>query len=79
MVMHFADTPISFTANMHLVVRLGSPNPQHQRRPRDGARPPGIGIESLNEALIKQHLHPDFPGYFEPAMEWDKDRTNDRL
>ena len=40
---------------------------------------PGLGIESLNEELIKQHLHPDHPGYFLPTPEWDKDRVNDRL
>ena len=40
---------------------------------------PGLGIESLNEAVIKQHLHPEHPGYFEPTPEWDKERSNDRL
>src|SRR5262249_24856284 len=39
----------------------------------------GLGIESLNEELIRKHLHPDHPGYFEPTPEWDKDRVNDRL
>jgi L-alanine-DL-glutamate epimerase-like enolase superfamily enzyme len=40
---------------------------------------PGLGIESLNESVIKQHLHPEHPGYFEPTTAWDKDRVNDRL
>jgi L-alanine-DL-glutamate epimerase-like enolase superfamily enzyme len=40
---------------------------------------PGLGIESLNEDLIKKHLHPDHPGYFLPTTEWDADRVNDRL
>jgi L-alanine-DL-glutamate epimerase-like enolase superfamily enzyme len=40
---------------------------------------PGLGVESLNEDVIKQHLHPDHPGYFLPTPEWDKDRVNDRL
>ena len=39
---------------------------------------PGLGIE-LNEELIKQHLHPDDTGYFEPTTEWDKLDSWDRL
>ncbi len=38
---------------------------------------PGLGITSLNDAVIKQHLME--PGYFEPTVEWDKERSNDRL
>ena len=40
---------------------------------------PGLGIDDLVPEIIKQHLHPDHPGYFEPTPEWDKDRVNDRL
>lgn len=39
---------------------------------------PGLGIESLNEELLAQHLHPKFPGLFEPTPEWDKEWANDR-
>ncbi len=38
---------------------------------------PGLGISSLNEEVIRQHLLE--PGYFEPTPQWDKDRSNDRL
>ena len=38
---------------------------------------PGLGITSLNDEVIKQHLLE--PGYFEPTPEWDKERSNDRL
>ena len=38
---------------------------------------PGLGITSLNDEVIKQHLVE--PGYFEPTPEWDKERSNDRL
>jgi L-alanine-DL-glutamate epimerase-like enolase superfamily enzyme len=38
---------------------------------------PGLGISSLNDAVIKEHLVE--PGYFEPTPEWDKERSNDRL
>jgi L-alanine-DL-glutamate epimerase-like enolase superfamily enzyme len=40
---------------------------------------PGLGIDELVPEVIKQHLHPDHPGYFEPTPAWDKDRVNDRL
>jgi len=40
---------------------------------------PGLGIEALNESVIRAHLHPDHPGYFEPTPEWDKERSWDRL
>jgi len=40
---------------------------------------PGLGIEALNESVIRQHLHPDHPGYFEPTPAWDKERSWDRL
>ena len=38
---------------------------------------PGLGITSLNEEVLKQHLAE--PGYFEPTPAWDKDPSNDRL
>jgi L-alanine-DL-glutamate epimerase-like enolase superfamily enzyme len=38
---------------------------------------PGLGITSLNDEVIRQHLLE--PGYFEPTSEWDKERSNDRL
>jgi L-alanine-DL-glutamate epimerase-like enolase superfamily enzyme len=40
---------------------------------------PGLGIDDLVPEIIKQHLHPQHPGYFEPTTEWDKERVNDRL
>jgi L-alanine-DL-glutamate epimerase-like enolase superfamily enzyme len=39
---------------------------------------PGLGI-TLNEEVVKKHLAPWDPGYFEPTKEWDTQRTNDRL
>jgi len=38
---------------------------------------PGLGISSLNEEVIRQHLLE--PGYFEATPEWDRERSNDRL
>ncbi|MFH1486607.1 MAG: enolase C-terminal domain-like protein, partial [Chloroflexota bacterium] len=39
---------------------------------------PGLGIE-LNHDVVKRHLHPDHPGYFEPTPEWDKEVAPDRI
>lgn len=39
---------------------------------------PGLGI-TLNEEAVRQHLHPQEPGYFEPTPQWNTDRSNDRL
>jgi L-alanine-DL-glutamate epimerase-like enolase superfamily enzyme len=40
---------------------------------------PGLGIE-VNEDVVKEHLHPQKPGFFEPTDEWNGgQRVNDRL
>ncbi len=40
---------------------------------------PGLGIESLNDEVIKQHLAPDDPGLWESTDQWNDDVCNDRL
>jgi len=39
---------------------------------------PGLGIESLNEDLIKEKLHADFPEAWASTEQWDKEWANDR-
>lgn len=42
---------------------------------------PGLGVE-LNEDVVRQHLDPADPGYFEPTPQWDNEYANyvlDRL
>ena len=39
---------------------------------------PGLGIEALNEELIREKLHADFPEAWAPTDEWDKEWANDR-
>ncbi|WP_269524957.1 mandelate racemase/muconate lactonizing enzyme family protein [Coraliomargarita parva] len=39
---------------------------------------PGLGIEALNEELIAEKLHPDFPEAWAPTDEWAKEWANDR-
>ena len=40
---------------------------------------PGLGIESLNEELIQEHIHKDIPGCWEPTEQWNAEWSNDRL
>lgn len=40
---------------------------------------PGLGIESLNDEVIAQHLDPNQPGLWEPTTEWDREWSHDRL
>lgn len=40
---------------------------------------PGLGIESLNDEVIAQHVAPDDPGLWEPTDQWDNDICHDRL
>ncbi|MFA6930820.1 MAG: mandelate racemase/muconate lactonizing enzyme family protein [Lentisphaeria bacterium] len=39
---------------------------------------PGLGIDELNEKLITQKLHADFPVAWESTEQWDKEWANDR-
>ena len=40
---------------------------------------PGLGIESLNEEVLRQHINPEIPGLWESTGEWDTEFSNDRL
>jgi len=39
---------------------------------------PGLGIESLNDEVLKEHIHPGIPGLWEPTDEWNDDWSHDR-
>jgi len=39
---------------------------------------PGLGIESLNDDVIREHRHPEIPGLWEPTAEWDTRYVHDR-
>jgi L-alanine-DL-glutamate epimerase-like enolase superfamily enzyme len=39
---------------------------------------PGLGIEALNEDLIREHLHKKYPGQWEPTDFWNDEWANDR-
>jgi gluconate/galactonate dehydratase len=40
---------------------------------------PGLGIESLNDELIAQHLDPADPHLWAPTTQWDNEYCHDRL
>lgn len=40
---------------------------------------PGIGIECLNDEVIKEHLHPIVNGMWDSTDEWDEWYANDRV
>jgi L-alanine-DL-glutamate epimerase-like enolase superfamily enzyme len=57
----------------------GLPNPIIQDGYIEVPETPGLGITGLNEAVIREHMDPALPGYFEPSDMWDKERAWDRL
>ncbi|MDC7238470.1 MAG: mandelate racemase/muconate lactonizing enzyme family protein [Sphaerochaetaceae bacterium] len=40
---------------------------------------PGLGIDSLNDEVIKEHMHPDEKGIWQPTDKWDVEWSHDRL
>jgi len=40
---------------------------------------PGLGIDSLNEELLREHINPDIPGMWESTDSWNREFSNDRL
>jgi L-alanine-DL-glutamate epimerase-like enolase superfamily enzyme len=40
---------------------------------------PGLGFEDLNEDMVREHIDPDQPGYFESTADWDQECSWDRL
>ena len=40
---------------------------------------PGLGFDDLNEEVIREHINPQIPGYFEPTDEWNQEFSNDRI
>ena len=40
---------------------------------------PGLGIESLNEDLLAEHINQNIPGMWESTDEWNREFANDRI
>lgn len=56
----------------------GLPKPLIKDGYIDVPNAPGLGIEGLNETLIKEKCHADFPEPWVATEEWDKEWANDR-
>lgn len=56
----------------------GLPNPIIQDGYITVPETPGLGI-SLNDEVVKEHLHANETGYFVPTSDWDSERSHDRL
>ena len=39
---------------------------------------PGLGIENLEDEVIREHLHPDYPDMWADTSDWDNDYSHDR-
>ena len=40
---------------------------------------PGLGLEGLDDDVIRMHINKDIPGIWEPTDEWDTEFANDRI
>ena len=40
---------------------------------------PGLGFDDLNEEVLRAHINPSIPGYFEPTDAWNTEFSNDRI
>ena len=57
----------------------GLPNPIVQDGYIEVPDKPGLGIDELNDEVIREHLDPTDPTMWEPTDEWNDDYSNDRL
>lgn len=60
-------------------VVTGLPDPIIQNGYIQVPETPGLGLDGLNEEVLRQFIDPKQPGYFEPTDEWDNERSWDRL
>jgi L-alanine-DL-glutamate epimerase-like enolase superfamily enzyme len=40
---------------------------------------PGLGFTDVNEEVLRAHLNPKDPGYFESTDDWNDEHAHDRL
>ncbi|MGC9468379.1 MAG: mandelate racemase/muconate lactonizing enzyme family protein [Anaerolineae bacterium] len=57
----------------------GLPNPLIQDGYIQVPETPGLGFTDLNEDVIREHIDPERPSFFESTEAWDKERSHDRL
>lgn len=57
----------------------GIPNPLFQNGFIKVPEKPGLGFDGLNEEVIKEHINPNIPSFFESTDEWNTEFSNDRI
>ncbi len=70
---HSVDVP--WWAN----IVTGIPNPLFENGFIKVPEKPGLGFDGLNEEVIKEHINPNIPGFFESTDEWNTEFSNDRI
>ena len=40
---------------------------------------PGLGIDDLNEDVLREHINPNIPGMWESTDMWNREFSNDRI
>ena len=60
-------------------IAIGLPKPLVQGGYIEVPDKPGLGIDDLNDEVLKEHLHPSFPGLWEPTDPWNNEWSHDRL
>jgi L-alanine-DL-glutamate epimerase-like enolase superfamily enzyme len=81
-----AATPNLLAVEFHSVdcpwweeLATGLPRPLIQEGHIAVPQAPGLGIESLNDEVIAEHLHPDMPEVWASTEQWDDRWSHDRL
>ncbi len=57
----------------------GVPNPLFENGFITVPEKPGLGFDGLNEEVLKAHINPDIPGWFEATEQWNSEFSNDRI
>ena len=57
----------------------GLPNPIIENGFIKVPNKPGLGIDSLNEEVLREHINPSIPGMWESTDQWNMEFSNDRL
>jgi len=58
---------------------IGLPNPLIQDGHIQVPETPGLGFSDINEDVVRAHLDPEDPGFFESTDVWDREHSHDRL
>jgi len=58
---------------------VGLPQPIVQNGHIDVPEAPGLGFAGLDEDVVREHIDPRDPGYFEHTDAWNAERSHDRL